>query len=196
MRYRPSMRALLLAFVTACVGAKAPAPPVSPGGDAARSPGADAARPPAPPARHAAFALLEASPDLDARVVGPSAAPATIAIVFASWCGHCRDELAVVDRVRAAHPDARVVGINYRGHEEYAGRGGDSALRAYVAEHAPWLRVVPAGEALFEALGRPPKVPTIYVYDRAGALVARYDRRDRPLPGEAELAAVLRGLAR
>lgn len=174
MRYRRGMRALLLAFVTACASAKAPPPPVSPGG---------------------ALALLEATPDLDARVLGPSAAPATIAIVFASWCGHCRDELAAIDRVRAAHPDTRVVGINYRGHEEYAGRGGDSALRAYVAEHAPWLRVVPAGEELFSALGRPPKVPTIYVYDRAGALAARYDRRDRPLPGEAELAALLRGLA-
>jgi thiol-disulfide isomerase/thioredoxin len=192
MRYRRSMRALLLAFVTACVGAKAPAPPVSPGAGA----DADAARPAAPPARHAAFTLLEASPDLDARVVGPSPAPATIAIVFASWCGHCRNELAALDRVRAAHPATRVVGVNYRGHEEYAGRGGDSALRAYVAEHAPWLRVVPAGEALFSALGRPPKVPTIYIYDRAGALVARYDRRDGPLPGEAELAALLRGLER
>lgn len=175
------MRALALAFVTACVGAGPPAPPPTPAGNPARPP-------------DGALVLIEASPDLDHRVVGRSDAPATIAIVFASWCVHCRGEFEVIARVRAAHPTSRVLGINYRGHEEYAGRGSDPAVRAYVAAHAPWLRVVPAGEALFQALGRPPKVPTIYIYDRAGALVARYDRRDRPLPGEDELAAVLRGL--
>ncbi|HWU90679.1 MAG TPA: TlpA disulfide reductase family protein [Kofleriaceae bacterium] len=177
------MRALALAFVAACAGAKPPAPPVSDGRTAAQ-----------PSTPDPALALIEASPDLEARVIGRSDAPATIAIVFASWCGHCRDELDVLARVRAALPATRVVGLNYRAHEEYAGRGGEPALRAYVAAHAPWLRVVPAGEALFEALGRPPKVPTIYVYDRAGALAARYDRRDRPPPGEDELAALLRGL--
>jgi hypothetical protein len=58
----------------------------------------------------------------------------------------------------------------------------------------PWLRVVPAGEHLFTQLGRPPLVPTIYVFDRAGALVAQFDRRERKPPREDELDALLRSL--
>ncbi len=179
MRYHPGMRAAVLAFLAGCAAAQAPAPAA-----------------PAAPSRDAALALIEASPDLDGAVVGPAGAPATIAVVFASWCSHCRHAFGVLGRALAAAPDTRAVGVNYRGHEEYDGRGSAAAVRAYVAAHAPWLRVVPAGEPLFAALGRPPLVPTIYVYDRAGALVARYDRRDRELPGEDELAGLLRELAR
>jgi len=51
--------------------------------------------------------------------------------------------------------------------------------------------VIPADDALFAALGRPPKVPTIYVFDRTGGLAARYDRRQRKMPDAAELRALL-----
>jgi len=134
---------------------------------------------------------IEASADLDGAPVGASTARATIVVVFASWCEHCKTELAVIDSLRAAHPRLRVLGVNYRAHEEYADRGSAAAVRAYVAENASWLRVIPADEALFTALGRPPKVPTIYVFDRAGALAARYDRRRRKMPDAAELGALL-----
>jgi thiol-disulfide isomerase/thioredoxin len=151
---------------------------------------------PAGPPRHPSLALIERSRDLDRATVGRGDAAATVAFVFASWCAHCRRELDVLRRVLEVVPNVRVLGINYRGHEEYDGRGGAAAVRAYVARHAPWLHVVPAGEALFDALGRPPKVPTIYIYDAAGALAARYDRRERALPDEDELARVLQELSR
>lgn len=169
------VRALVALLVAAC----------------AASPPAHA--PPAPP-RAAALVLLEAALDLDGRPLGASEARATVAISFASWCVHCHRELDLLAGMRAGYPGARFVGVNYRGHEEYAGRGGDAAVRAYVAGHAPWLRVVPVGDAAFAALGRPPKVPTLFVYDRGGALVATYDRRTRALPSAGELGALLRGL--
>ncbi|MDB4961741.1 MAG: alkyl hydroperoxide reductase/thiol specific antioxidant/Mal allergen [Myxococcales bacterium] len=134
---------------------------------------------------------IEASTDLDGAIVGASDARATIAIVFASWCEHCKTELAVIDGLRSAHPRTRILGINVRAHEEYAARGSAAAVRAYVATSAPWLRVVPADDALFAALGRPPKVPTIYVFDAAGAVAARFDRRERAMPDASELAALL-----
>jgi thiol-disulfide isomerase/thioredoxin len=142
------------------------------------------------PRTETTLGLIEARPDLAGQRVG--AAPgATLAFVFASWCSNCHDELAVIDRVRAAHPQARILGINYQGHEEYDNRGSSAAVKAYVAEHAPWLRVVPADEALFAALGRPRFVPTLYVFKRDGGIAARFDRGDRPMPSEAELHAVL-----
>ncbi len=137
------------------------------------------------------LARLEAAPDTAGTVVGTSTAPATIVVVFASWCGHCQRALAMLDAVRAAHPGVRVLGLNYRGHEEYAQRGSAEAVRTYVAANAPWLRVVPADDALFTALGRPPTVPTILVLDRAGQVRATYDRRERPVPTAAELGALL-----
>lgn len=135
--------------------------------------------------------MVEAAADLDGATIGASHGKATVLIVFASWCPHCHTELAILDELRGRHADLRVIGINYVGHEEYQGRGNPLVLRAYLAKHAPWLRVVPADDPLFTALGRPPKIPTIYVYDKAGALVATFDRRERPKPTTRELEAVL-----
>jgi thiol-disulfide isomerase/thioredoxin len=114
--------------------------------------------------------------------------------VFASWCEHCRTELDVIAKLRAQHPALRVLGANYKGHEEYDHRGSASAVRAYVAANAPWLRVVPIDDAVFAVLGRPPTVPTMFVYDHAGALIGTFDRRERTMPDAAELDALLRRL--
>ena len=145
--------------------------------------------PPAPPQQHVApLRAIEATPDLDGALVGTAAQP-TVVVMFASWCHNCHKELAVLAELRR---DIRVLGVNYRGHEEYDDRGNAEAVRAYVAKHAPWLRVIPADEHLFALLGRPPKIPTLYVYDGTGALVAIYDRRERAMPDERELRALLR----
>lgn len=143
------------------------------------------------PADRTQLAKLEASADLDGKPVGP-ADGVTIAIVFASWCQHCHKELDVLAKLRPSYPSLRVIGVNYRGHEEYGERGNAEALRSYLVKNAPWLRVIPADDALFELLGRPPLIPTIYVYDRAGALVEVYSRRERAMPDGDELRELFR----
>jgi len=150
----------------------------------------------APPARTPApdrgqLAKLEASLDSKGQPVGTTDG-ATLVIVFASWCEHCHHELDLLAKLRPAHPALRVLGVNYKGHEEYADRGNAAAVERYVAEHAPWLRVVPADDALFELLGRPPKIPTMYVFDRRGALVEIYSRSERAMPDADELRALFR----
>lgn len=153
----------------------------------------------APAPRHAVssagiIATLEAQPDLDGATIGASPAKATIVVVFASWCAHCRAELRALDALRAAHPQLRIVGVSYKGHEEYDHRGNPEALRAYVAANAPWLRVVPCDDALFTQLGSPPRIPTLFVYDATGALVETFDRRERPEPTADELEPLVRRL--
>lgn len=135
---------------------------------------------------------LEASRDLDNVVVGAERTP-TVVMLLASWCHHCRDELLVFDTLRKAHPHVRWLGLNYKPHEEYDHRGNAEAVRALAAD-TPWLRIVPADDALFDAFGAPPKVPTIFVYDSRGTLVETFDRRDRPVPREQELDDLLRSI--
>lgn len=140
-----------------------------------------------PPAASGVVAQLAASRDLDGVLVGASDRP-TLVVVFASWCPHCKEEFVELEALRAHH--VRLLGVNYRGHEEYDHRGNSAAVRAFAAR-TPWLRVVPVDDALFAALGSPPLIPSIYVFDRTGALVAAYSRKDRTPPDRAELAAVI-----
>ncbi len=145
------------------------------------------------PRAPSALTQLEGAVDLDGQPIGPLApgGRATIAVVFASWCTHCREEMPVLAELGARQPQVRILGVNYRGHEEYEQRGDAVAVRRFVSEDAPWLRVVPADDAVWAALGRPPKVPTIYVFDRDRRLVRTFDRRRDPLPTLAELEAAL-----
>lgn len=148
----------------------------------------------APPMHPVATSALQQAEDtvaLDGEPIGHSDAHAVIVIAFASWCEHCHDELAILDHLRASHHSLRILGLNYKGHEEYDHLGGATEVRRYVAEHAPWLRVVPAEDALFAAFGAPSKIPTMYVYDASGALVATFDRSRREQPDERELEALL-----
>jgi thiol-disulfide isomerase/thioredoxin len=137
---------------------------------------------------------LEAMRDLDGKPVGASPARATIVVLFASWCVHCRAELHTLDALRATHPQLRILGVNYRAHEEYDHRGNASAVRSYVEANAPWLRVVPCDDGLYSQLGSPPKIPTLFVYDGSGALVETFDRRERPEPTADELEPLLHRL--
>jgi hypothetical protein len=165
---------LLAAIAIGCLGPPEPVAP-TPSGDTTQ------------------LASIEAAADLDGKPIGRAPGP-TLAVVFASWCTNCHKELAEIDRVRATNPTLRVLGLNYRGHEEYDGRGNAQAVRRYVAQHASWLRVVPIDDAVFELLGRPPLIPTIYVYDTGGHLVATYSRKQRTMPDANELRELLRGL--
>jgi len=171
MRYHPSVTRMLGLLLVAACGSAAPAP--------------------GEPRAASALAGLEAARDLDGALVGHATSP-TLVISFASWCVHCHAELAVLAQVRAAHPELRILGINYLPFETYGQRGGPRELRAYLAANAPWLRVVPVDDPLFDALGHPPKVPTLFVFDAHGQLAARFDRGERAPPDAAELDALLR----
>jgi hypothetical protein len=138
-----------------------------------------------------ALSVFEASKDLDGNVIGPTDADATIVILMASWCQHCRNALDNLDQIRATHPNTRILGANYKEHEEYDKRGNAVQLRTYVTNHVPWLRVVPIDDEQFRVLGSPPYVPTIWIYDHSGKYVVQFDRRERAPPSLEELENAL-----
>lgn len=130
---------------------------------------------PAPPS--AVLAQVEASVDLAGAPVGHTDKP-TVLIWFASWCHYCHEELAILEQLQQTY-HFRLLGLNYKGHEEYAGRGSPAALTAFLAAHAPWLRVVPADDALFAAFSRPPKIPMLFFFDAHGTYIAALPNSSR-----------------
>jgi thiol-disulfide isomerase/thioredoxin len=150
--------------------------------------------PPASPA-HASYRLLEQASDLDGAAIGPLAAEqqATIAIVFASWCHPCQRQLAILEELQAERQDVRVIGIN--AYEEFDDRSDVERMRAYVEEHAAGLRVVRADQRLLGAYGGVPKIPSVFVYDRSGAMAHEFRRTQVEPPTRAELDRALAALA-
>ncbi|MBT8494529.1 MAG: TlpA family protein disulfide reductase, partial [Deltaproteobacteria bacterium] len=75
---------------------------------------------PAAPSADAGYQQVLQSTDLDGKPVGAPAANvrATLVVFFASWCSHCRRELATIDELRREHPDLRIVGLN--AYEEWS----------------------------------------------------------------------------
>ena len=143
-----------------------------------------------------ALASVERAVDLQGVTVGalPQGKQATVLIVFASWCGPCRYELATLDELRTHHPKVRIIGLN--AYEEYEGRSDHLLLRRFLNEWAPWLRVVRAKPPVIAALGGVPKIPSLFVYDRRGILVREFSRAKRAPPSRAELRAVFTATVR
>jgi thiol-disulfide isomerase/thioredoxin len=124
--------------------------------------------------------------------ISGGAGVATVAVVFASWCGPCRHELAVLGEVHAERPGLRIVGLN--AYEDWEGQSSPELLRVFLAEHAPWLPVVSADDELLGALGGVPKIPSVFVFSADGRLVQAFRRSERLPPEKAEILAVVDGL--
>jgi thiol-disulfide isomerase/thioredoxin len=108
-------------------------------------------------------------PDLDGRPQSLDQYRGKWVIVnyWATWCGTCRKELPDLIALHEKHHDSDivVVGINF---EEI----GRQELKAYVAAQGipyPVLRTVPVRKT---PLGPVPALPTTYILDPAGNLVA------------------------
>lgn len=115
---------------------------------------------------------------------------ATALVVFASWCGPCRQELADLGALRKKYPALRVIGLN--AYEEYNEFSDELRLRKYIADNAPWLtQIVHADAAMLTSFGKVPKIPTLFVYDEAGTVVAEFRRDKRPPPSHEELETAI-----
>jgi hypothetical protein len=81
-------------------------------------------------------------------------------------------------------PALHVVGLN--AYESYDDRSDEGGLFMFLITSAPWLTVVHADKKMLTGLGGVPKIPSLYVFDGEGALVAAFARHTRALPPTAE----------
>ncbi len=138
------------------------------------------------------LAELRAAPLLIPSAIEPALQPTlTFAVMFASWCGHCHVQLDLLNRLRLAHPTVRFVGLSYAPFEEFNANGDLPRLRDYVAANAPWLPIYTLPESLYQRVGRPSKVPTLWAFNADGALVATFDRAVRAAPEFEEIEALV-----
>ncbi len=120
----------------------------------------------------------EVSPVIEAHAV-------TAVIVFASWCEECQHEIGVLAALVEADPRVGVIALNAM--EEQGGKGDDGRMRAYVKDHAAWLRVVKADDAVLAAMGGVTEIPSLFLFDADGKRIATYQHTERKPPELQEL---------
>jgi thiol-disulfide isomerase/thioredoxin len=129
------------------------------------------------------------SKTIDGAVLAAETRP-TALVVFASWCGPCRQELAALGEIRQKFPTLRIIGLN--AYEDYDQRSDEERLRNFLGENAPWMtQIVHADSALLRGFGNVPNIPTLFVYDDKGGVVAEFRRNRRAPPSHQELEAAI-----
>lgn len=182
------LRWVVLAWIVTAFAACSPTRPLS---NREESPAVLSEQDRARPSVHPAWERIYAGRDLDDEPIAPvlEAHPVTVVVVFASWCEVCRKELVMLAELHKEEPSIGVVGLN--AYEEYGKKSDDARLRKFLEEDASWLRVMRADRDLLKALGGVPKIPSTFVFDAEGNLIAEFQRKDREPPTFEELVNVV-----
>ncbi len=151
--------------------------------------GSSAAKQPSPKVEDPGYRSVLAHTDIHGKAIAAAPASATIVVVFASWCGPCRHELGMLRQLASEKPGLRVIGVN--AYEDWDDISNQTKLEKFLGTEHPWLTVVRADDAILSALGGVPKVPSLFLFDSAGAQVRAFRRAERRPPNKAELENAL-----
>lgn len=113
------------------------------------------------------FRGAEAAPeDLTGRTV--------LVTFFASWCPPCREEMAELEKLyRSGNAgDFTILAINI--YEDFDGYSDAVRLRAYLEKTRPGFTVIGSTPQLLKEFGPVPRIPTLLIFNRHGALVWRF----------------------
>jgi thiol-disulfide isomerase/thioredoxin len=89
--------------------------------------------------------------------------------VWATWCRPCQAEVPDLAKIYTKYQDKDVVLLGIM-----TDTPSDQGFARFVASYGLNYPVVPMDPEIFEALGEPMALPTTFVYDRSGHLVAQH----------------------
>ena len=93
---------------------------------------------------------------------------------FATWCPPCHAEFRNLKALHAIYGERGAVILSINLHEDWGGRSDDRRLQAFLTRHAPPFAVVKGGAGVAAAFGGVRRIPTVFIYDRAGRPVLHF----------------------
>lgn len=113
---------------------------------------------------------LAALPHLYGKALAADSLAGRVVVVtfFASWCPPCVTEFGHLGEVHAAYGDKgfEIVAVNL--FEDFGGLSSPAKLAAFLERFAPQYPVVRGDDAVSHAFGGIDRIPTLFVFDRAG----------------------------
>ena len=101
----------------------------------------------------------------------------TVVNFFASWCPPCRPEMAYLNQLVAETGAARLIVVGVNLFEDFGGRTGDAALVRFLDQTRPAFPILRGDHAAADAFGGVDRIPTVFVFDRAGRMATRFVHR-------------------
>ena len=119
---------------------------------------------------------LAALPSLHGARLEPAVLKDHIVVVafFASWCPPCRPEFEHLRHLDQVYRERGVTIVAVNIFEQYLKDPAGARLARFLAAFAGGLPVVGGGEAVAPRFGSVDRIPTVFVFDRAGRSVMHF----------------------
>lgn len=155
----------------------------------------------APPLDDSLRAFIAAMNPLTERRPGALERRVVVVTFFASWCPPCRPEFGYLNEVRRTFPEREVAILAINLFEDFFSKDRAARMARFLDRTKPEFAVLqgprdPEIEARFGGVDR---IPTVYVYDRAGEPAYTFIHQagaEKTHATAAELIPVLQGLVR
>jgi thiol-disulfide isomerase/thioredoxin len=119
---------------------------------------------------------IRALPQVRGAKLGAEALRGKVVMVtfFASWCPPCRVEMEYLKDLYATHRERGLEILAVNLFEDFDDLSDDRRLKAYLRRVAPEFPVVKGSDAISAAFGKITRIPSLFVFDRAGRAVFHF----------------------
>lgn len=113
-------------------------------------------------------AQLSALPALQDRVYTGAENRVTLVTFFASWCPPCRDEFAVLNKIRREFSESEldIVAINL--FEDFSGLSNPHKLKRFLKQTAPRFPTLKGNNDIGKIFENVQRIPTVFIFDQSG----------------------------